>query len=83
MIKNLILGVLAVLALPVLAVATTTEPTPPTFPEQAVQAINQMIADAGAVLFPGIVAILGVVAALIGLFFVIKLVRRYISGAKG
>jgi hypothetical protein len=49
----------------------------------AIDVITSAVTDAGAVILPGIGVVMGVVAVLIGLFFVIRLVRKWIGGARG
>lgn len=44
--------------------------------------ITDLVSDIGSVLFTGLGSVLGIVGVLIGLFFVVKLARNYISGAK-
>lgn len=44
--------------------------------------IEGLVADIGLVLFGGLTSVLGLIGFLIGLFFIVKLVRNYVSGAK-
>ena len=44
--------------------------------------ITTMVSDVGTVLVSGITTVLGVVAALIGLFFVVRLITKKIGGSK-
>ena len=44
--------------------------------------ITDLVSNISSVLFAGLGSVLGIVGVLIGLFFVVKLARNYISGAK-
>ena len=44
--------------------------------------VSSVVSDVGTVLLSGITTVLGVVAALIGLFFVVRLITKKIGGSK-
>ena len=54
----------------------------PNYLAQAQAAITSAITDVGAVIFGSLPAILGIVAVLIGLFFIVRLIKRQIGGNK-
>ena len=54
----------------------------PTYLAQAQTAITSAIADVGTVIFGSLPAILGIVAVLIGLVFIVRLIKRQIGGNK-
>lgn len=56
--------------------------TPTTYTTQATNAISTLVADIGTVLFGALPAVLGLVAALIGVFFVYRLIKRSIGAPK-
>jgi len=44
--------------------------------------VTTMVSDVGTVLLSGLTTVLGVIAALIGLFFVLRLITKKIGGTK-
>jgi len=56
--------------------------TPATHLAQAQTAITSAIGDVGTVIFGALPAVLGIVAVLIGLFFIVRLIKRQIGGNK-
>ena len=56
--------------------------TPVTYTTQATNAISALVTDIGTVLFGALPAVLGLVAALIGVFFVYRLIKRSIGAPK-
>ncbi len=52
------------------------------YASEAQAAIESVVGDVGTVLFTGLTTVLGIIGVLIGLFFLIRLVRNWVGGTR-
>lgn len=80
--KNIKKYAIPVALLAMVAMVGVASATEPTYPELVGTTIDGVLDDIAEVLFDNLPTFLGLVAALIGLFFVIRLIRRWIGRNK-
>jgi hypothetical protein len=78
--KNALTGAVLSVGLFVTGVGVNAET--PDYPGDATTALDSMIADIADVLFTGLTSAMALIGALIGLFFIIRLIRKWISRGK-
>lgn len=70
-------------ALPALLAAGFVSAEEQNYTEDVGDALSAMVDDIGEVIFTNLPVVFGVIAALMGLTFLVRYIRRWIGGARG